>query len=124
MGRTDVTSALIVQWGLPLAGREGKAVGLYRATWQWLLELKEADRIAEVRIYGPLTGPISRRTGFMLVEGSKGQIEELRSSEDFRRTVSRFVTLVQDVRVELLETGEAMHERIARYAGVADETVG
>jgi hypothetical protein len=123
MGQTDVTHALILQWGLPFPGREGKAVGLYRATWEWWLELKEAGRIAEVRIYGPLTGTISRRAGFMLVEGSHRQIEELRSSEDFRRTLSRFGTLVQDVHVELLETGDAMHDRIARYDAVVNDTV-
>lgn len=124
MAADDVTHALILQWGLPFAGREGKAVGLYRATREWWQELREAGRVANVRVYGSLTGQLETRAGFMLVEGSRAQIDELRHSEDFRRTLSRFGAFLRQVSVELYETGDAMHDRIARYDVIVRDSIG
>jgi hypothetical protein len=115
--------ALMIAWGMPKDGRETKALEEFMTHMTWWNQIKSSGRIAEFRTYGPVTGS-AKRAGFVLIEGSEKQIEELRNSEDFRTNLNRVYLVCNDINVSLLETGDAMMTRMQRYGKAVKERLG
>lgn len=118
------TAALMMEWGMPIEGREGKSVEVFMASIGWLTELKASDKIEDFRTYGAITGNHTERTGFVLIEGSATQIAELQESETWRRHVVRCVTVCKNLRVNSLEAGEAVTQRMHRFNAVTKDVLG
>ena len=119
-----VDAALIVEWGMPMSGRETKALEAFAMHMRWWEELKAQRRIDSFRPYGLTTGTLGPRTGFVVIEGTTQQIDALRHSDDFRANLNTVFTCVNDVGVYTAETGPAMLQRMERYGKAVKQTVG
>jgi hypothetical protein len=120
---SNSTSALMVEWGMPKDGRETKALEEFMNHVSWWTQLKTTGKIADFRTYGPVTGGFER-AGFVILEGTDKQIEELRSSEEFRTNLNRVTLIGNNIGVTLLETGDAMATRMQRYGKAVKERLG
>jgi hypothetical protein len=117
-------SALMVEWGMPIEGRETKALEEFMTHHNWWSQLKSSGKIADFRTYGPLTGHFNERAGFVILEGTEKQIQELHSSEDFRVRINHVMMIGHNIQVTLLETGDAMMTRMQRYGKGLKERLG
>jgi hypothetical protein len=114
----------MIEWGMPIEGREFKALEVFNASMQWWEDQKSSGNIAAYQAYGTLTGNYGARSGFFIVEGSLDQIDKLRHSEDYRKLLNRVVTIVHNVRTDLLETGKEMQTRMERYGKDVKDVIG
>jgi hypothetical protein len=114
-------TALMVEWGMPTPGRENRALEEFFAHVQWWSELKAKGTIAEFRIYGTNTGDLGSSAGFVIVEGTKAQIEAFAGSDDFRKSLSKVSLITQHVCVRTLDTGDAMTKRMQIYGSALKE---
>jgi hypothetical protein len=89
----------------------------------WWNQLKTSGKIADFRTYGPVTGDF-KRAGFIIIEGTEKQIDELRHGEEFRTNLNRVFLIGNDIHVSLLETGDAMMTRMQRYGKAVKEKLG
>ncbi len=119
----NTTSALMVEWGMPKDGRETKALEEFMTHVAWWTQLKTSGKIADFRTYGPVTGDF-KRVGFVILEGTDKQIEELRTSEEFRMNLNRVYLVGNDITITVLETGDAMATRMQRYGKAVKERLG
>lgn len=83
-----------IAWGLPTQGREPQALDALKKSRAFLAELAETGRIEryDVAILRPQTSELG---GFVLVQGSTQQIDQLRRDADFERWVNQ-VQVVAD----------------------------
>lgn len=84
-----------VVWGLPSTGRERQALDLLKETTTGYLEgLRTEERIErfDTAILRPQSAELG---GFILIQGSKEQLEALRADRDFQSWVTQ-VQLVAD----------------------------
>jgi hypothetical protein len=114
-------SALMIQWGMPMQGREGRAMEEFFSHMQWWTELKSKGTISDFRVYGYNTGDTRLRSGFVLVEGTLDQVQKLRASDDFRSHINRVFLCVDGVSIDVLEHGDAMTKRMLAYGGAIKE---
>ena len=116
-------SALILEWGSLIDGREMKALEEFNNHVAWWGELKKAGKLTDFRIYVPTTGSFGDRGGMVILEGSEKQIHELHASEELRLRVARAIMFVRNVRVNMFDTGDAIQSRMQRTGKVIKETV-
>jgi hypothetical protein len=117
-------SALVVEWGMPIEGRETKALEEFMNHVGWWTQLKTSGKIADFKIYGPLTGNMTKRAGFVIVEGTDKQIHDLHMSEDFRSRLNNVIIVGHNIGVTICETGDAMTTRMQRYGKSLKEKLG
>jgi len=117
-------SALMIEWGMPIEGRETKALEEFMNHVQWWTQLKSSGKISDFRIYGPLVGNIEQRAGFIIIEGTDKQIHDLHTSEEFRSNLNKVIIVGHNINVTLLETGDAMTTRMQRYGKNLKERLG
>lgn len=120
----STNSALLIEWGMPIEGRETKALEEFMAHVAWWTELKSTGKVADFRIYGPLTGDLSDRAGLVILEGTQKQVSELHMSEEFRARLNHVSIVGHNIRVTVCETGEAMTPRMQRYGKSLKEVLG
>ena len=99
---------------MPKDGRETRALEEFMTHVAWWTELKQKGKVADFRTYGPVTGSFER-AGFVILEGTDAQIEQLRTSDDFRTRLNHVTLVGNNIDVTLLETGDAMMTRMQRY---------
>jgi len=114
----------LVEWGIPIEGRELKAIEVFMSSVAWFEKIKSDGKIEQYGMYGALTGNQQRRSGFTLVEGSEKQLQDLMESEDWRELMVRVACVCHDVDVALFETGGTMATRMQRYGKVVKEVAG
>lgn len=88
-------AGLWVVWGVPARGRERQALALLKDTMQqYLLDLQREGRIErfDVAVLKPQTSELG---GFILIQGTRQQIDILRGDNDFQRWVNH-VQMVAD----------------------------
>ena len=117
-------SALLVEWGMPVHGRETKAIEEFMNHVAWWTQLKSSGKIADFHAFGEVTGNMARRSGFVILEGSEEQIRAVHASEDFRNHLNRASVCVDAINVSLLESGDAMTTRMQRYGKNLKEMLG
>jgi hypothetical protein len=113
--------AIVIRWGMPLAGRERMAIEEFAYYMQWANQLKKEGTIDRFEVYGPRTGNLGAFTGFTVVEGKDRAIEELADSDEFRTRVNRLLLLVKDARVDVCDVAEGMATRMKLYAGAVSQ---
>lgn len=118
------THAIMIEWGMPIEGRESKALEEFMSTMGWFTQLQEGSKIERFATYGTLTGNMADRTGLAIVEGSKKQIDALRHDEEYRVRLNRLITIGHNIQIQLLETGDQMPTRMMRYGKVVKEIGG
>lgn len=108
--------ALVIRWGMPLAGRERMAIEEFSSYVQWASQLRKEGKIDRFEVYGPRTGHVSDFSGFTVLEGKDTAITELGDSEEFRIRVNRLLLLVNGADVDLCDVGDGMATRLKLYA--------
>jgi hypothetical protein len=113
-----------IAWGLPTQGRETQALDLLNETRGYLERLTQDHAIErfDIAILKPQSTELG---GFILIQGSREQIDSLRHDDDFQVWVNR-VQLVAD-RVGMVDTwvGEGiteatdLYDRALRKAGLS-----
>ncbi len=115
--------ALFLGWGPVVRGRELKALEVFQETLTYYGTLQQDGRIDSFEpVLIALHG--GGMAGFILLRGSRASLDEVRSSEEFRRLVARAASIVDDVGVIDAYTGEALAQQMAIFQAVSQEIVG
>ena len=104
-----------VAWGIPARGRERQALDLLRETASGYLDtLRDAGRIErfDVAILRPQSTELG---GFILIQGSKGQVEALRTDHEFEVWLTRVQLVADRVGVVDAWVGDGLSEAIDLY---------
>jgi hypothetical protein len=108
-----------VVWGLPSPGRERQALDLLTETTTGYLEgLRTSERIErfDTAILRPQSAELG---GFILIQGSREQLEALRADRDFQTWVTQ-VQLVAD-RVGIVDAW--VNDGLSEAIGLYDEAL-
>jgi hypothetical protein len=112
--------AIMIRWGLPPAGRENRALEVLRGLGDWLTRMQKQGRIAAFRQYGYETGPLHERVGFVIVEGTRAQVNELVGSGDYRDEIRRVALVTTNLSVDVLEATPVGERLVAWDAAVRE----
>lgn len=114
--------ALFLGWGPVVRGRELKALEVFQETLTYYGTLQQEGRIDsfEPVLIAPHGGDLA---GFILLRGSRASLNEVRSSDEFRRLVARAGAIVDDIGVIDAYTGEALGQQMALFQSVSEELV-
>jgi hypothetical protein len=112
--------ALFLGWGPVVRGRELKALEVFQETLTYYGSLQQDGRIDsfEPVLLTPHGGGLA---GFILLRGARTSLDEIRSSEEFQRLVTRAAAIVDDIGVIDAYTGEALGQQMNRFRSVSDE---
>ncbi|MGA9284721.1 MAG: hypothetical protein WBV85_04700 [Solirubrobacteraceae bacterium] len=115
--------ALFLGWGPVVRGRELKALEVFQETLAYYASLQQDGRIdgfepVLLALHGG--GP----AGFILLRGSRASLDEVRSSEEFRRLVARAASIVDEVGVIDAYTGDALAQQMSIFQAVSEELGG
>jgi hypothetical protein len=115
--------ALFLGWGPPVRGRELRALDVFQETLSYYDNLQKEGRIDsyEPVLIAPHGGDLG---GFILLRGSRASLDEVRSSEEFQRLVTRAGAIVDDIGVIDAFTGEALAQQMARFRATSEELGG
>lgn len=112
--------ALFLGWGPVVRGREQTALQVFQETLEYYGKLQQEGRIEsfEPVLIAPHGGDLA---GFVLLRGERSKLDEIRSSEEFERAVSRAVAVVDDVGVINAFTGDALAGTLGRFQEASAE---
>jgi hypothetical protein len=115
--------ALFLGWGPVVRGRELKALEVFQETLTYYGSLQQDGRIDsfEPVLLAPHGGELA---GFIMLHGSRDSLDEIRSSDEFRRLVARAAAVVDDVGVIDAYTGEALAQQMGTFRTVSQELGG
>ena len=115
--------ALFLGWGPVVRGRELKALEVFQETLTYYGTLQQDGRIDsfEPVLLAPPGGELA---GYILLRGARASLDQIRSSEEFRRLIARAAAVVDDVGVIDAYTGEALAEQMATFRAVSEELGG
>jgi len=111
----------MIRWGLPPPGREHRALEVLRALTDWLVAQQRDGRISGFQQFGFNTGPLHERSGFVIVEGSRAQMQAFLWSDDVREEVRRIALVVTNLSVDVLELGAAVKRRLDAWDASVQE---
>jgi hypothetical protein len=114
-------NALMIRWGLPPPGREHRALEVLRAMHAFFLGVQEAGRITGFQQFGYNTGPLHERAGFVILEGTKEQMQAFLYSDDFKQEVRRLALVTTNLSVDTLELGAAVKRRLDAWDASVQE---
>lgn len=112
--------ALFLGWGPVVRGREQKALAVFQETIEYYGRLQQEGRIDsfEPVLIAPHGGDLG---GFVLLRGERGKLDEVRSSDEFERAVTRAATIVENVGVINAFTGESLGQTMGRFQAASEE---
>ncbi|MGB0970790.1 MAG: hypothetical protein ACPGVG_07490 [Mycobacterium sp.] len=107
-------AGLWVAWGVPTPGRERKALSLLIETEEYLSGLKEQKRIERFDrvVLKPQNIDLG---GFVLIQGSKDQIDGLRRDPDFELWLNRVQLVADQVGFVDAWLGDGIADAVALY---------
>ncbi len=113
-------AALFIGFGQPARAREPQALDLLNEVLGLYSELAETGQIEsfEPALLDPHGGDLN---GFLLVRGSREQIDALRAREDFQRTVARAGLVLEGFGVVQAHIGEGLDARLSIYEQQVNE---
>jgi hypothetical protein len=112
--------ALFLGWGPIVRGREQTSLKVFQETIEYYGRLQEEGKIEsfEPVLIAPHGGDLG---GFVLLRGERAKLDEVRSSEEFERAVTRAASVVDNVGVLNAFTGEALGRTLGRFQAVSEE---
>jgi hypothetical protein len=112
--------ALFLGWGPVVRGREQKALQVFQETIEYYGSLQRDGRIDsfEPVLIAPHGGDLA---GFVLLRGERAKLDEVRSSEEFERAVTRAASVAENVGVINAFTGEALGQALARFRAASED---
>ena len=100
--------ALLITWGVPIAGRERLALEEFSSYMQWATSLQAQKKIARFEVFAPLFGSFESFSGCSILEGSAADIDAIADSDEFRGRMQRVMSVAHGVRTQLLAGGGDM----------------
>jgi|HubBroStandDraft_3_1064219.scaffolds.fasta_scaffold182927_2 hypothetical protein len=115
--------ALFLGWGPVVRGRELKALEVFQETLTYYGTLVQDGRIDsfEPVLLAPHGGELA---GFILLRGGRGSLDEIRSSDEFRRLVARAAAIVDNVGFIDAYTDEVLAQQMSLFQDVSAELGG
>jgi hypothetical protein len=115
--------ALFLGWGPVVRGREQTALKVFQETLEYYGRLQQAGQIEsfEPVLVAPHGGDLA---GFVLLRGERGKLDEIRSSDEFERAVTRAASVVDNVGVVHAFTGEALGQAMGRFQAASADLAG
>jgi hypothetical protein len=112
--------ALFLGWGPVVRGREQTSLKVFQETIEYYGRLQQEGKIEsfEPVLIAPHGGDLG---GFVLLRGERAKLDEIRSSEEFERAVTRAASVVDNVGVINAFTGEALGRALSRFQAVSEE---
>ncbi len=110
-------AAIKVGYGLPIAGREAKAMEVFADAFTTFGKLAADGRCAEPEAFHHFAGG-----GFMVVRTeSVIAAHEILDVEDVRHLIESALFTVSDFEIEIMTTGERLMADMALYAAIGTE---
>jgi hypothetical protein len=113
--------ALIVKYGKLVPGREQQAIELFTETKEFLDEQLKAGYITYYEPFIYTTGDWEVDTGFWLTKGERDKLLRVIDTEKFKWIMARAQFVVDHLRLEWLDFGEAIPEQVERASKVVSE---
>ena len=109
-------AGLFLGWGMPIPGREQKAVQLFQEVMQFYGRLQQQGEIEsfEPILLEPHGGDLG---GFVLLRGDAEKIARLRISAEFNSYTQRAQLLLMDVGIVGAIYGEELQQSMAEFGG-------
>ena len=112
--------ALFLGWGQVVRGREQLALQVFNDSIAYYAKLQEDGKIERFQPF-LLTPHAGDLAGFIIMYGERASIDEIRSSSDFIRLVTRASAIVDNVGVVDAFTDEELGKRMGIFGEVAQE---
>lgn len=115
--------ALFLGWGPVARGRELKALEVFQETVAYYSGLQQDGRIDsfEPVLIAPHGGGLA---GFILLRGERSSLDQIRSSEEFRRFTARAAAVADEIGVIDAYTGDALAQQMATFRSVSEDIGG
>ncbi len=113
-------AALFIGFGFPVRGREAKAVAVFNESIQYWTGLQQRGQIEsfEVGLLEPHGGDLG---GFALLRGSVDQLAQVRTSDEFQRTVARAGLIVEHLGIVNVSLGQRLADQMALFQAQVSE---
>ncbi len=107
-------AALFIGWGSPVRGREQKGLEVFGEATAYYAELQQDGRIEswEPVLLEPHGGALD---GFILLRGSREQLDEVQASSEFERMTTRAGLVVENVGVVHAFIGSGIERAMGQY---------
>ena len=107
-------AGLFIGWGVPVRGREKRALDLFNGTMQYYGRLQQDGQIErfDVAVLAPHGSDLA---GFALMQGTEQQIDSLRRDEEFQQWVTRAQLIVEQFGVVDALVDQGLGQAISRY---------
>lgn len=115
--------ALFIGWGALVSGREHKASQVFAEAMKYFSTLQQQGDVESMEVVGlePHGGDLR---GFILLRGDTDKLAHLQQRDDFRRSISRAVAVVQNVGVVAAIAGDELSSRIQKSDQDTSDLVG
>jgi hypothetical protein len=119
-GYVMADSALFVGFGLPVRGRERKALSVFAETVEYYSRLQQSGEIEsfEPVLLEPHGGELG---GFFLLRGDRDKLAHLRTSEEFERRTLRGQLIADNLGVVGAAIGDRLASQLATYTQQVEE---
>jgi hypothetical protein len=108
-----INSAIVMQWGTAIPGRENMGLEVFMSAVQYYDELKQKGEVEDFQTVLFEQGNISDHGGLMIVSGSRTQLQAVLDSERYRELIVKALHIVSDIKVQFGATGtEAVQDRV------------
>src|SRR4051794_9396735 len=113
-------AALFIGWGNVVRGREQRALEVFNESVAFWGSLQSDGRIEnfEVALLNVHGGELN---GFSFLRGSREQLAELQTSEDFRRNVTRANLIVENLGVVSAVINEGLADQMRLFQEALSE---
>jgi hypothetical protein len=110
----DAEAGLFIGWGVPVRGREKRALDLFNETMEYYGRLQQDGKIErfDVAVLSPHGSDLG---GFALMQGTAQQIDSLRRDEEFQQWVTRAQLIVEQFGVVDAFVDQGLGQAISRY---------
>ena len=107
-------AGLFIGWGVPVRGREKRALDLFNGTMQYYGRLQQDGKIErfDVAVLAPHGSDLA---GFALMQGTEQQIDSLRRDEEFQQWVTRAQLIVEQFGDVDALVDQGLGQAISRY---------
>lgn len=112
--------AIFLGWGQVVRGRERLALQVFQETAEYWAKQQQDGKIESFRpfLLRPHGGDLA---GFWLIEGERSALDEIQSSDEFVRLISRAGAIVDNLGVTAAVTDEVLGSQLGTYAEVAQD---
>ena len=116
-------AALFIGWGAPVRGREAKGLEVFAEALAYYAGLQEAGQIesSEAVLLEPHGGELS---GFILLRGSREQLDAAQATQEFERMTTRAGLVVQNLGVVHGFIGAGLEQSMGTYHAAIGDIVG